>query len=67
MQKQTTTAMLDLDKLTEAADLAIAILDDLETEIEWPSVAMGMAYRAALDSARQLVKTLEAAGEGAPC
>ncbi|UJS26245.1 hypothetical protein [Thiothrix winogradskyi] len=67
MKKQTTTAMLDLDKLTEAADLAIAILDDLETEIEWPGVATGMAYRAALDNAKQLVKTLEAAGEATPC
>ena len=52
---------MDKEKLAEAAELCIAILDDLETEIEWPSVSNGMSYRAALDNAQQLLDTLKAA------
>lgn len=67
MQKLTPTGTLDLEKLKDAADLAVAILDDLETEIEWSSVVTGMAYNAALDNAQQLLDTLKAAKEAAPC
>lgn len=51
-------------KLAEAIDLTIAILDDLETETEYPTVSNGMAYRAALDSCQQLLETLIEAGKG---
>ncbi|OQX08384.1 MAG: hypothetical protein BWK73_25625 [Thiothrix lacustris] len=57
------TQTLNREKLAEAVDLCIATLDDLETEIEFPTVSTGMAYRSALDSAQQLLDTLKEAGE----
>lgn len=62
-QPENKPATLNREKLAEAAALAIAILDDLETEIEWPSVSTGMAYRSAKDNAQRLLETLEEAGE----
>ncbi len=63
MTGTTPLTTLNKEKLAEAVDLCIAILDDLETETEYPTVTAGMAYRAALDSAQQLLETLQQATE----
>jgi hypothetical protein len=65
-QPKNKPATLNREKLAEAVELAIAILDDLETEIEYPSVTVGMAYRSATDNAKQLLETLIEAGQGDP-
>ncbi|QTR47501.1 hypothetical protein J9253_06080 [Thiothrix litoralis] len=60
---QQKTQTLNPEKLAEAVDLCIAILDDLETEIEYSNATHGMSYRTALESAQQLLETLKEAGE----